>query len=55
MKKLVSSQPTMQTFLQSHGGNAVIVTLTRETLLRLTLYSIDGKALIHYYEKMNAG
>lgn len=42
-------------FLQSLGGNAVMVTLTRETLLRLTLYSIDGKALIHYYEKMNAG
>lgn len=42
-------------FLQSLDGNAVMVTLTRETLLRLTLYSIDGKALIHYYEKMNAG
>lgn len=42
-------------FLQSLGGNAVMVTLTRETLLRITLYSIDGKALIHYYEKMNAG
>jgi hypothetical protein len=42
-------------FLQSLGGNAVMVTLTRETLLRLALYSIDGKALIHYYEKMNAG
>lgn len=42
-------------FLQLLGGNAVMVTLTRETLLRLTLYSIDGKALIHYYEKMNAG
>ena len=42
-------------FLQSLGGNAVMVTLTRETLLRITLYSLDGKALIHYYEKMNAG
>lgn len=42
-------------FLQSLGGNAVMVTLTRETLLRITLYSIDGKVVTHYSENINIG
>ena len=42
-------------YLQQFGGNAVTVSVTKPTLLNLTLYSIDGKAVTRYSENINIG
>lgn len=42
-------------FLQQIGINTVMVTVTKPTLLNLTLYSTDGKVITHYSENITIG
>lgn len=42
-------------FLQKIDDNVVMITVAKATILHLTLYSIDGKTVTHYSEKINVG
>ena len=42
-------------YLQQIGNNAVTVSVTKPTFLKLTLYSTDGKAVTRYSENINFG